>query len=171
MKKLAIAAFLGALAAACGTTGATGGASETDGAKAAPRPEPAAPGSEPAATVALAAPVKAEPAAKAPFSGSFESGACGTRAYPRKITFHADGRFAALDMVAPCPAGARCVWSGIIDWSGSWKIAERRVVLTMSAIAGKQPEHVPAEFELIGEDPWSIAEKDGATLCPYKKVD
>jgi hypothetical protein len=167
MGRLAIAAFLAALLAACGTTGAANGASEADGVKAGPAPAPA-PAGEPAAPEARA---EAKPAAKAAFSGSFESGACGARNYLRKITFHADGRFAALDMVAPCPPKARCVWSGIVDWSGTWKLAERRVALEMSALAGKQPEHVPAEFEIMGEDPWSIAEKDGTTLCPYKKVD
>ncbi|MDD5306105.1 MAG: hypothetical protein PHU25_02180 [Deltaproteobacteria bacterium] len=163
MRTFAIAAFLAALVAACGTTGTANGASEAGSVKAAPAPAPAA--------KAAPAPAKDVPAAKASFSGSFESGACGARNYPRKITFRADGGFTALDMVAPCPPGARCVWSGIIEWSGSWKLALRRVELAVSASAGKQPEHVPAEFEIMGEDPWSVAEKDGTTLCPYKKVD
>lgn len=68
------------------------------------------------ASASKAPETKAKGAAIA-LEGSWISPSCGERAYPRIITFEGE-RFTAQDRVAPCPPGARCVWSGIIYRTG-----------------------------------------------------
>ncbi len=62
--------------------------------------------------------------------GTWESTSCGQRKYARSITFLDDGGFTMTDLVAPCPAGAKCVWSGIVHYGGTWHLKGERVVLS-----------------------------------------
>lgn len=65
------------------------------------------------------------------------SAACGERAYPRELTLAAGGTYTGRDLVSPCPEGATCVWSGIIDFAGTWTQAHDLVTLEeASATAG-----------------------------------
>lgn len=63
--------------------------------------------------------------------GTWNSPTCGDRAYSRQITFRAGGAFTATDWVAPCPADAICVWSGIVNFHGTWSYSSGRVELTV----------------------------------------
>jgi hypothetical protein len=65
-------------------------------------------------------------------AGTWESASCGARAYPRRITFAEPASFSAEDLVSPCPKGTTCVWSGIINRSGSYKTQKDIVTLTVS---------------------------------------
>jgi len=104
--------------------------------------------------------------------GVWENGSCGERKYRRRIEFFADGRFAALDEVAPCPPGARCVWSGIIRWLGTWSMEDRRVSISVKPLEGeKLPEAVPDFFEFSPDPPATLAERTGDLLCPYRRTD
>lgn len=146
------------LLAACGSAGVNGASGDE------PRRRP-----EPAATAA--AEQAREPAAEG-LTGAWENGSCGERAYRRRIEFFADGRFTAVDEVAPCPPGARCVWSGIIRWLGTWSLEGRVITITVEPAEGdKLPEMVPESFEFTGDPPATLAERIGDLVCPYRRID
>ncbi len=95
--------------------------------EAAPIVEAAAePAAEPAAPVVAA---EAAPAAAAP-SGTWHSMSCGERAYARELTFDVTGTYTGKDLVSPCPPNARCIWSGVVTFSGTWVVEGSEVVLT-----------------------------------------
>ncbi len=163
---IGISIATGLLAAACSgaSNGSSGGASPEIGA------------SEPEASPAAAPQLDQERSAAEPgepgLLGAWENSSCGERKYRRRIEFFADGRFSALDEVAPCPPGAQCVWSGILRWQGSWKLDGDLVQLELKPIEGERPlENPPDAFVVLGRDPYSIGEKTGELVCPYRGID
>jgi hypothetical protein len=62
--------------------------------------------------------------------GTWTSAPCGERTWARTIVFEEGGAYHGTDPVSPCPPGARCIWSGVIEFRGTWAQAEGRVVLT-----------------------------------------
>ncbi len=53
--------------------------------------------------------------------------------------FDADGTFTKTDLIAPCPEGVMCVWSGVVVNQGTWSVDFSLVSLTYttpSAMAG-----------------------------------
>jgi hypothetical protein len=164
----ATAPWLAATALALALSGCgTGGSNHApaDAPAGDPRPEAARP-----AAVETAQPAAATAADG--IVGAFENASCGERKYRRRVEFFADGRFAGVDEVAPCPPGARCVWSGIIRWQGRWSLEGRTVSITLEATGdGRLPEVVPASFEIISEDPVIPAERVGDLVCPYRRID
>jgi len=54
--------------------------------------------------------------------GTWVGGRCSDRDYRREIRFDADYSFSAIDWVAPCPRGKACIWSGIVNRSGTWEL-------------------------------------------------
>lgn len=63
--------------------------------------------------------------------GTWDSPTCGARTYARTLTFVDAAAFSAQDLVSPCPKGTTCVWSGIINRSGSYRIEKDLVTLTV----------------------------------------
>ncbi|MBI5607572.1 MAG: hypothetical protein HY902_01675, partial [Deltaproteobacteria bacterium] len=53
--------------------------------------------------------------------------------YASQYTFLANGTFTRSDAVSPCPAGATCIWSGIVSNGGTFKLNGATVALTWSA--------------------------------------
>jgi hypothetical protein len=51
-------------------------------------------------------------------SGWFRDAACGDRAFPREIGLQG-GTYVGRDLVSPCPMGATCMWSGIVEFKGT----------------------------------------------------
>ncbi|MDJ0763282.1 MAG: hypothetical protein QNJ97_09865 [Myxococcota bacterium] len=102
--------------------------------------------------------------------GVWENASCGDRKFNRQITFLTNGRFAAIDQVAPCPPDETCVWSGIIEWHGTWKINGRLILIDVATTkAGKMPEQLPDGFVVLTESPLSIGERNGPLVCPYQQ--
>lgn len=100
----------------------------------------------------------------------WENSSCGERKYRRQINFFEDGRFDALDEVAPCPPGKSCVWSGIIKWTGNWTLKDRVIALEIKQQKDEKiPENAPSEFQVVDDDPVSIGELNGEVICPYQK--
>ena len=64
--------------------------------------------------------------------GTWESPSCGSRTYPRRITFAEAASFIAEDLVSPCPKGTTCVWSGIINRQGTYRVEKDTVTLTVA---------------------------------------
>jgi hypothetical protein len=159
---LAAAALL--LLAACGSAGANGQAGDEPVPRAAPAPGPDGE-DEPAA--ASGSGISADGLA-----GAWENASCGERKYRRRIEFFAGGRFAAVDEVAPCPPGARCVWSGIIRWQGTWRLEHRSISIAVEPTEGDRlPEVVPGSFEVVADAPATLAERTGELVCPYRRID
>jgi len=115
---------------------------------------------------------------EASVEGTWESLSCGERHYARSITIMKGGGFGMTDLVAPCPAGAKCVWSGIVYYSGTWKIDDGRLKILYgepqkdeATVYAKPAEGLPGSFYLAGEGEQAelIAEdgKDGG--CAYHR--
>lgn len=104
--------------------------------------------------------------------GTWTAAACGARKYTRQLTLQADGRFAAIDYVAPCPRGQICKWSGIVRRSGTWQ-ARNLAVIELSVDTGKSrlAEPIPGA---MGFDPLSgrlhEATPGAGPLCKYDRV-
>ena len=109
----------------------------------------------------------ASPSAAASPAGSWVSDGCGERAYPRELTFAPGGTFTARDLVSPCPAGKTCVWSGIVERSGTWKLDGSRLTLAPEGGDGKTPG-APFATELeLGPD--SLVEAGSGPSCAYRR--
>jgi hypothetical protein len=157
------------LLAACGSAGANGRAGDEPATTATTATtEPAAPAPvEPAATDAAGNGVAVDG-----LVGAWENGSCGERKYRRRVELLAGGRFTAVDEVAPCPPGARCVWSGIIRWQGTWTLADGILAITVEPGEGDRlPEVVPGSFVVVSDDPPTLAERTGELVCPYRRID
>jgi hypothetical protein len=102
--------------------------------------------------------------------GVWENASCGERKYLRRIEFKKEGKFAAVDEVAPCPEQGNCVSSGILKWEGYWNENEGTIELEFVPNQGvKLPEKMPAIFVVLRQRPLSIGERDDHIVCPYQK--
>lgn len=110
------------------------------------------------------------PAAGTTLVGTWESPSCGDRAYARRITFAeaAAATFTAEDLVSPCPKGTQCIWSGIINRSGTYKTEKDIVTLTVSKTStGPAKTQFPATLTLDASRTPIEAGSDGKP-CAYK---
>ena len=93
----------------------------------------------------------ATPLVKSPTPlGRFHSAACGSRNYARELEFRPDGTFSAKDLMSPCPLGANCVWSGIMERSGTFAVRDATITLTVTKggeLGGAQPLPQTLTFE------------------------
>jgi hypothetical protein len=106
------------------------------------------------------------------FVGVWENSSCGEREFLRRIELKGDGTFSAVDEVAPCPPEAKCVWSGVINWRGTWEKAGERIALSLEPVPGEKPlEFQPEGFVILAEDPVSIGEQTGELVCPFRRVE
>ena len=81
--------------------------------------------------------------------GTWESPSCGSRTYPRRITFAEAASFIAEDLVSPCPKGTTCVWSGIINRQGTYRVEKDTVTLTVAKTStGPAKVEFPASLTL-----------------------
>lgn len=100
-------------------------------------------------------------------AGTWESGSCGARAYARRITFTEPASFTAEDLVSPCPKGTQCIWSGIINRSGSYKTQKDIVTLTVSKTgSGPAKTQFPPSLTLDSNRVLVEAGSDGKP-CAY----
>ena len=56
--------------------------------------------------------------------------------YATSYQFQASGTFSREDAVSPCPAGATCIWSGIVTSAGTWTIKGMAVQLKWTSAQG-----------------------------------
>lgn len=98
------------------------------GAREARPTEPAPPDLEaPASPTPAPAPT---PTPTTSWVGRWRSPSCGERTYVRELTLAADGTWLALELVAPCPPGAMCVWAGVVEVHGTWAADGAGITLT-----------------------------------------
>lgn len=73
----------------------------------------------------------------------------GKGSYQVNFQFNADGTFSKEDLVAPCPAGATCFWSGIVTNSGKWTVgATNTVKLTYLSPSNQAGATTPASLDV-----------------------
>jgi hypothetical protein len=102
--------------------------------------------------------------------GTWESASCGARTYARRITFADATAFTAEDLVSPCPKGTQCIWSGIINRSGTYKTEKDVITLTVSkASNGPAKTQFPPSLTLDASRTPVEAGSDGKP-CAYKHV-
>lgn len=127
-------------------------------------------GASPTTTVAMSAEPKASASVPTPVAtfeeGTYASPHCGGRGYAREVTFDARG-FTAVDLVSPCPAGTNCIWSGIVERTGTYVVSGTKVDLTITS-EGRGPGVVdfPKSFVLADK---AIVETSDAGSCVYSK--
>lgn len=106
----------------------------------------------------------------APLHGApWQSPTCGERTYPRTIELREDGSFLARDLVSPCPEGATCVWSGIVERAGTYAATADLITLVL---AGNEPAPAAKALptELQREASGAPAEVDaGGARCVYAR--
>lgn len=142
----------------------TGTAGETPTAAAT---EPAPPDPTVPAPTAAASETPPAPAADG-WIGSWASATCGSREYRREVTFAADGTVSGRDLVSPCPKGATCVWSGIVDWKGTYTAADGKLALAVKIGGGPQGKlTLPSELSWDPEAKAVVEASDGSR-CVYE---
>jgi hypothetical protein len=126
-------------------------------------PAPAT-GAQPSAPL----PVNAPAVTLITLDGTWESASCGDRAYPRRITFAEAANFIAEDLISPCPKGVSCVWSGIINRRGTYKVERDTITLTVSKTSsGPAKSELPPTLTLDGNRAPVETGSDGKA-CVYK---
>ncbi|MEP7126791.1 MAG: hypothetical protein ABJE95_38025 [Byssovorax sp.] len=126
----------------------------------------------PTATAPTTIPGTTPAAGPVSLAGTWESATCNTRTFPRRITFTegAATSFTAEDLVSPCPKGTTCVWSGIINRSGTYKVAKDLVTLTVSKTSnGPTKTEFPTTLTLDASRAPVEPGIDGGKPCPYTR--
>jgi hypothetical protein len=96
--------------------------------------------------------------------GSWVSASCGERKYERQLSFEAGNRFASLELVSPCPPGARCVWSGIVQRLGTYEQKGTRVGLVVDAPVDEHGQPLPEAVEFDGR---VVERAPDGSACEY----
>jgi hypothetical protein len=133
---------------------------------AAPPATPTAPatGAQPSAPLPITAPA----VTLITLDGTWESASCGARAYPRRITFAEAARFIAEDLISPCPKGVSCIWSGIINRQGTYRVEKDTVSLTVNKTSsGPAKSELPPTLTLDASRA-PVETGDDGKPCVYK---
>jgi hypothetical protein len=83
------------------------------------------------------------------------------------VTIGVNGSVTASDLVSPCPDGARCAWSGVVRWKGTYEKKGDRLVLAV-AVEGAGAPAVALPTELT----WDAKEDallEAGDSCHYKR--
>jgi len=100
--------------------------------------------------------------------GSWTSSGCGERTYVREITLAVDGTFVGRELVSPCPPDAHCVWSGIVDTSGTWSREGDVVSLAFKGVADAPGPKMALPEQLTYTDGHLVEAGEGEG-CTYQR--
>jgi len=111
--------------------------------------------------------------APTPWAGTWSSPSCGDRKYERILQIKDDKTFRGEERVSPCPPKVACIWSGIVNWEGTWATNDKGALLTMSSggqggPAGAVKIQSPMQLELDKATSAPV-EVRGAERCVYAK--
>ncbi|MCP4920327.1 MAG: hypothetical protein GY913_25785 [Proteobacteria bacterium] len=104
-----------------------------------------------------------------PVAASWRGEACGARAYPRELTFLPDFRYQGRDLVSPCPEGATCVWSGIVQFEGTWKDDGPFLTLTETSTDGAGQGSPRPTVLRRAQSGHLTEEQSEGVICGYEK--
>ena len=128
-------------------------------------PKPAAPTPAPAADPQEEPTPAPAPAVIDQLLGDWVSAGCGDREYARELAIANDGRWAARDLVSPCPPDAQCVWSGIVLSGGPWAADEDGLTLTDES-TDERAKPRPTRLAPTGE---GAVATEGDLPCTYAR--
>jgi hypothetical protein len=101
--------------------------------------------------------------AAATASGAFRDDSCGERTFPREIQLDV-GTYTGRDLVSPCPVGVTCMWSGIVEFHGTWTRDRDAIVLVETGAAPQTgPSARPKRLTPNGAG-WK--DENGCTFVP-----
>lgn len=78
-------------------------------------------------------------------------------------SFREDGTFTKTDLIAPCPAGVACVWSGIVVNHGTWSMSAATVSLTYQGATTMAGATTPATLAAGSDCDGVVLTEDGPT--------
>lgn len=117
------------------------------------------------AAPAPSASASAQPSeARSTLLGRWVSPSCGERKYERQLSFEAESRFASLELVSPCPPGARCIWSGIVQRLGNYEQKGARVALVVDPPVDSHGQPLPEAVEFDGR---VVERAPDGSACEY----
>jgi len=103
------------------------------------------------------------------FIGSWRSPRCGARGYPRLLSIAGNGKASGSELVSPCRPGTRCVWSGVVLFSGTWSAeGNDAIALQLARRSGSGPAVQLPERLLWDAAAHAPAGLDGAERCAYE---
>jgi len=104
--------------------------------------------------------------------GTWTSGRCSDRQYRRELQLSADNTFSAIDYVSPCPRGANCVWSGIVNRSGTWELfREHDIKLTETSSVVRQGVPLATDLHYDALSGQLLEATPGSVLnCTYERA-
>lgn len=104
-------------------------------------------------------------------AGTWSSASCGARTYAREMVLLDGGTYVRVDLVSPCPPGAKCVWSGILSYRGSWAFDGTAIALSgeeQVGATGGGDSFGPGPRKLVYQaDPLMLAEPLASARCEY----
>ncbi len=96
---------------------------------------------------------------------------CGERAYPRELTFTPDFRYHGRDLISPCPEGVTCIWSGILEYTGTWQGDANLITLhEESAQSSEQGQPRPTAMRHTHSGHLTTEPREGV-ICGFTKQD
>jgi hypothetical protein len=136
-----------------------------------PVPQPTMAATASADADASAAPSSSSaPGGTARWIGDWVGEPCGARKYVRWIHVAAGGVVAGQERVSPCPKGVACVWSGIVEWNGSYTLEGEELVLTVTPpkAGGAAQASLPQRLTWDADTSSPREQLDGET-CLYSR--
>lgn len=101
----------------------------------------------------------------APIPSAWSSPSCGGRAWERRLEILAEGRFRGQDRVSPCPEGTTCIWSGVVERAGTWRIDAGQLILALD-----QPGTMPVAEPMAGSVKQVGESLEDDLGCSYVRV-
>ena len=115
------------------------------------------------------------PAPSDGIAGTWHSESCGKREYAREMVFLDGGTYVRFDLVSPCPPGAQCIWSGILNFRGGWTFDGTAIALNdeqQVGSAGGGDSFGPGPRKLIYQaDPLRLLNPLASGTCEYAPAD
>ncbi|NOY26106.1 MAG: hypothetical protein GXP62_09560 [Oligoflexia bacterium] len=101
--------------------------------------------------------------------GIWQSKSCDERTWLRAIQLDADGTWAGRDLISPCPAGASCIWSGVVEHTGTWLSLAQPGHISLSLTSSTPamaPGSLPAPTTLEITDAGGVVDDGGCAYQP-----
>lgn len=106
-------------------------------------------------------------ASPARLEGAWVGAPCGRRNYARRLELAAGGAARMEERISPCPAGARCVWSGVEVVEGRWRRRDDAVLLELDAVTRPMAVDAPSRLTVASTAGEVVLEEEGG--CRYRR--
>jgi len=106
------------------------------------------------------------------WGGSWSSASCGERKYERQISLTGDGKASGHELVSPCPPGSQCMWSGVVDWEGTWQGDASKITITPTTFRPRGGATAPGDLSWDDDAaaPAELAKGADGKRCVYRRA-